>query len=306
MKRTDTYFISNGARCAAWIWEPDGPGPHAAVLLCHGFGAIKEARLDAYGDRFAQAGFAVLAFDYRHFGGSEGEPRHFGSVRRQLEDIAAALAHLRAQPEVDPDRVGLWGTSFGGAHVLVTASRDPRAAAVIAQCPFMDGLDNLAKTEPTYGLLLPPLALYDVLRRAVGAQPFYLPIVGPPGSLAAMHGPDDEPGYLALMPKAPVPWENRINAAMVLRAGFYRPVTRAAKVRCPVLFCVCDGDTVVRPESSYEAARRAPRAEVRHYPCGHFGIYVGELFERAVGDQIDFFTTHLAKPLEVRAVRAAG
>jgi len=126
MKRTDTYFISSGARCAAWFWEPEGAGPCPAVLLCHGFGAIKEARLDAYGDRFAQAGFAVLAIDYRHFGGSEGEPRHFGSVRRQLEDIAAALAHLRAQPQVDPNRVALWGTSFGGGHVLVTAAHAPQ------------------------------------------------------------------------------------------------------------------------------------------------------------------------------------
>jgi len=293
MKRTDTYFISSGARCAAWFWEPEGAGPRPAVLLCHGFGAIKEARLDAYGDRFAQAGFAVLAFDYRHFGGSEGQPRHFGSVKRQLEDIAAALAHLRAQPHVDPERVALWGTSFGGGHVLVTAARDPRVAAVIAQCPFMDGLDALATTEPTYSLILPPLALYDVLRRAFGAPPFYIPIVGPPGSLAAMHGPGDEPGYLALMPKVKVPWENKINAAMVLRAGFYRPVRHAAKVRCPILFCVCDGDTAVRPETSFEAARRAPRSEVCHYPCGHFGIYLGDLFEQAMRDQLAFLRAHL-------------
>ena len=296
MKRTDTYFISSGARCAAWFWEPEGAGPRPAVLLCHGFGAIKEARLDAYGDRFAQAGFAVLAIDYRHFGGSEGEPRHVGSVRRQLEDIAAALAHLRAQPQVDPERVALWGTSFGGGHVLVTAARDARVAAVIAQCPFMNGLDLLAHRSPTYVLMLPPLALYDVLRRAVGAQPFYLPIVGPPGSLAAMHGPDDEPGYLALMPKEPVPWENKINAAMVFRVGSYHPVSRASKVRCPVLFCVCDGDTVVRPETSFEAARRTPRSEVRHYPCGHFGIYLGEMFEQTVKDQIEFLRVHLLKP----------
>jgi len=296
MKRTDTTFISNGARCAAWFWEPEGAGRRPAVLLCHGFGAIKEARLDAYGDRFARAGLAVLAFDYRHFGGSEGEPRHFGSVRRQLEDIAAALAHLRAQPQVDPDRVALWGTSFGGGHVLVTAARDPRVAAVIAQCPFMDGLDTLATTEPTYSFILPPLALYDVLRRASGGSPFYVPIVGPPGSLAAMHGPDDEPGYLALMPKESVSWENKINAAMVFRAGFYRPVRHAGKVRCPILFCVCDGDTAVRPETSFEAARRAPRSEVRRYRCGHFGIYLGEMFEQAVKDQIEFLRVHLLKP----------
>ena len=305
MKRIDTTFISNGARCAAWIWEPDGPGPHAAVLLCHGFGAIKEARLDAYGDRFARAGLAVLAFDYRHFGGSEGEPRHLGSVKRQLEDIAAALEHLRARAEIDPERVALWGTSFGGGHVLVTAAGDPRVAAVIAQCPFMDGLDVLSHRSPTYGLLLPPLALYDVLRRAFGASPFYLPIVGPPGSLAAMHGPDDEEGYLALMPKEPVPWENRINAAMVFQAGFYRPVSHADRVRCPILFCVCDGDTVVRPETSSAAARRAPRSEVGHYACGHFGIYRGEMFEKAVADQIAFLGAHLLKSASVPASSAA-
>lgn len=292
MKRTDTYFLSQGARCVSWFWEPEGRGPHPAVLLCHGFGAIKEARLDAYGDRFAQAGFAVLAFDYRHFGGSEGEPRHLGSVKRQLQDIAAALAYLRAQPCVDPERIALWGTSFGGGHVITAAARDPHVAAVVAQCPFTDGFDVVRKSGPTYALLLAPLAVLDVLGRAIGGAPARVPIVGPPGSLAAMHGPGDEAGYKALLPPD-VPWTNEINAGFVWRAGFYRPVRRARRVACPFLLCVCDEDTVVRPETALEVARRAPRAEVRHYPCGHFGIYLEEMFEHASRDQVEFLTTHL-------------
>jgi pimeloyl-ACP methyl ester carboxylesterase len=292
MKRTDTHFISNGARCAAWFWEPDGPGPHACVLLCHGFGAIKEARLDAYGDCFARAGLAVLAFDYRHFGGSEGEPRHVATVEGQLEDIAAALSHLRSLPQIDPARIALWGSSFGGGHVLTTAARDPQVAAVVSQCPFLDGRDKLGE-EMGYGLRLVPRALLDLVRRGLGGSPVYVPIVGPAGSMAPMHGPGDEEGYLALLPPG-APWDNRINAGFVLSAGFYRPIESAPRVRCPVLFAICDGDTVVSPALPVRAAEIVPGGgRALHYPCGHFGIYLGELFEQASRDQVSFLTEHL-------------
>ena len=107
--------------------------------MAHGFSGVREQRLDAYAERFADAGLAVLLFDYRHFGASDGEPRQYLSIRCQLDDWRAAVAHARGLDGVDPDRVALWGTSFSGGHVIAIASEDARIAAVVSQAPFTFG-----------------------------------------------------------------------------------------------------------------------------------------------------------------------
>src|SRR4051795_2817325 len=121
--REDVTFDSGGLRCAAWVYRPEEGGERAAVVLGHGLGAVRARGLDGYGRRFAQAGFVAIAFDYRHFGDSEGEPRALIDIGRQLEDWAAAIAFARALEGVDATRVAVWGTSFGGGHAIATAAR---------------------------------------------------------------------------------------------------------------------------------------------------------------------------------------
>src|SRR2546430_8057025 len=133
MERRDVTFRSGDDTCAAWLYTPAGDGPHPIVVLAHGFGAVREARLWAYAERFAAAGMAALVFDYRHFGASAGTPRQLLDVPSQLEDWAAAVAYARSLDGVDPDRIALWGTSFSRGHVVATAADDGRAAAGLAQ-----------------------------------------------------------------------------------------------------------------------------------------------------------------------------
>jgi pimeloyl-ACP methyl ester carboxylesterase len=116
------------------------------VILAHGFGGTHAARLWAYAERFAAGGASALVFDYRHFGESAGEPRQLLSVRRQLEDWRAALAFGRSLAGVDPSRVALWGTSFGGGHVVRLAAGEPRVAAVISQAPLASGPNVFERT----------------------------------------------------------------------------------------------------------------------------------------------------------------
>lgn len=127
--RTDIHFRSEEQNCAAWLYLPDGAAPEhqvPIVVMGHGFTGVKEQRLDAFAERFVAAGYACcLVFDYRHFGGSEGMPRELVNVKRQLQDWRNAVAFARSLPEADADRVILWGTSFAGGHVLVTAAHDP-------------------------------------------------------------------------------------------------------------------------------------------------------------------------------------
>lgn len=300
MLREDVTIDSWGSRCAAWLYRPDPASVTAAdpravpcVVLAHGFAGVREARLDAFAERFASAGFAALVFDYRCFGASEGQPRQLLSIPAQLADWASAIAYARSLDGVDPERIALWGTSFSGGHVVMTAARDHRVAAVIAQAPFVDGLRQALSEPIPQALRLTTAALRDELRALRGAAPRLVPAVGPPGSLAAMTQPGSEAGYQRIVP-AGAPWTNAVAARVLLRLTAYRPLRHAAEVGCPLLVAVCDDDEVTPPQPALTLAERAPRGElVRYAGAGHFDIYLGETFERAVADQIAFFTEHL-------------
>jgi uncharacterized protein len=299
MEREEVIFDSHGSSCAAWLYRPEAGARVSCVVLAHGFAGTREVRLDAYAERFAQAGMAALVFDYRNFGASGGQPRQLLDIGLQLEDWKSAVAFARSLEGIDPERVALWGTSFSGGHVIQTAAEDPRVAAVIAQCPFVDGVATLRAAGVANALRLAQAGLRDELARRMGRRPHMIAVVGPPGSVAAMTSPDAEPGYLGIVP-AGASWRNEVAARIALRIGLYRPGRLAGSVRAGLMMCVCDDDAVTPVAPALEAARAHPRAEVRHYPGGHFDIYAGESFEIAVADQAQFLSRSLLPaPVEV-------
>jgi dienelactone hydrolase len=283
--RSDVTFESAGERCAAWLYRPQEAT--ACVILAHGWTGVREQRLDAFAERFAAAGLAALVFDYRHFGASEGQPRSLLDIGRQLADWRAAVTYARSLEGIDAERVALWGSSFSGGHVIETAARDPRIAAVVAQVPFIDGLANLMRLGRVHSLRLTLEGIKDQVGALMGRPPHMLASVGPPGATAVMTSPDAEPGFLALSPPD-LSWPNEAAARIALRVAAYRPIRSAERVRCPILFAVADEDAVTPPDLAEKAAMRAPRSEIRHYPGGHFDPYVGELFERVVADETEF------------------
>jgi dienelactone hydrolase len=291
-ERADVTFASGGQRCAAWLYRP--ADATACVVLAHGWTGVREQRLDAYAERFADAGLAALVFDYRHFGASEGEPRSLLDIGRQLEDWRAAIAYARAIEGISWERVALWGSSFSGGHVIETAAADPLIAAVVAQVPFVDGLANLPRLGVVHGLRMTAAGLRDQLGALAGRPPYMLASVGPPGSAAVMNSPDAEPGFRALNPPG-LRWPNEAAARIALHVGAYRPIRKAASVRCPILFALAEDDVVTPPDLALKAAALAPRSEVRQYPGGHFDPYVGELFEQVVADQLEFLQRQLGR-----------
>jgi fermentation-respiration switch protein FrsA (DUF1100 family) len=293
VNRSEVEFPSDGVSCAAWLFRPDADGSLPLVVMAHGFSGTRELRLDAYAERFAaEAGVAALVFDYRHFGASAGEPRQLLEIRKQHQDYEAAIAYARGLGWVDPARVALFGTSFSGGHVLAVGARDSRIAAIISQCPFTDGLATLPALGVVNGLKATAAGLRDQLGAVLGRPPHYMPAVGDPGTFAAMTTPDSKPGFEALLP-AETRWENRVAARIVLRLATYRPGRAAAQIGCPVLASVCDKDALAPAERTVKLISRAPRAEIKRYPVGHFDIYVGDAWERAVADQTDFLRRHL-------------
>jgi len=291
--RMSLSFPSGDADCAAWGFRPGAKRP-PVVIMGHGLGATREMGLAAYAERFARSGIAALAFTYRHFGDSGGEPRQLLDIDRQLEDWAAALRYARSLPDVDSSRIAIWGSSFGGGHVIEVAARDGGVAAVISQCPFTDGRASVLAANRMSLLRSTVPAVRDELARLARTKPVLVPLIGPPGSTALMATPDAEPGYRALIPPT-FDFTNGIAARFLLRVGRYRPGRAAARVSCPILFCICERDSLAPAAPALRYAQKAPRAEIKRYPIGHFDIYTGQAFELAVADQIDFLDRHLVR-----------
>ncbi len=298
--RADVFFDSQGERCAAWLYTPDGTAaPYGCVVLAHGFTMVREARLDAYAERFAAAGFAAVVFDYRHFGASGGEPRQLLDISRQLADWRAAIAFVRSRDDLDSARIALWGTSFSGAHVVALAAVDHEIAAVVSQVPYA-GLERRGG-PPRVGFLARMLAaaIRDELRGRLGRAPHYIPVAAEPGEFAAFNTAGGIDEMKAIIP-ADSSWENRFTPRLMLRAPRYRPFDDAASVHCPLLVCVCEDDAITPPGPAVAGAGRAPAGELRRYPIGHFDIYLGGWFERAVADQTEFLLAILGdrRPLD--------
>nr|WP_296770884.1 alpha/beta fold hydrolase [Rhodococcus sp. (in: high G+C Gram-positive bacteria)] len=295
ISKHDIGFPSAGGECCASLFLPEGTGRPPIVVLGHGIGGSHEDGLEPFARRFAEAGIAALAFTYRHFGGSSGPPRQLLDIESQLTDWAAAVSYVRSLPAVDTDRVALWGTSFGGGHVIEVAARDEKITAVVSQNPFTDGLAAVRAANPKSLARSAIPAMRDEIARLRKTNPVEIAIVGPPGSTAVMTSPDSDDGYRALIP-AGHPFHNGIAARFMNRVPLYRPGRSAKKVSAPILFCICDQDAVAPARAAARWAATAPRGEIRRYPVGHFDIYRGQAFEQAVRDQTAFLARHLRVP----------
>ena len=294
MQREDVWFNSGSDRISAWLYRPASEGDAPLLVMAHGLGAVRTMRLDAYAERFCEAGYACLVFDYRNFGDSEGAPRQLLDIRMQLQDWTAAVAYARTLPGIDPNRIGLWGTSFGGGHVIATAARLPGLAAVVSQCPFTDSIASLGAMSPLISARITALAVRDLIGARLGRPPVMVQTAGRPGEVALMHAPDAYPGFLGLVPDG-VELRNEVAARIGLKLLPYRPGRLAAKVPCPILFCICETDTVAPSDPTRRYAATAPRGEIKLYPEGHFEIYVGDAFERVLADQLEFLQRNLLK-----------
>lgn len=292
LTREDVVFDSAGERCAAWLYRPAGSGQLPCVVMAHGWCGVREAGLEAYAEHFAAAGLAVLLFDYRNFGASTGEPRQLIGVRRQLDDWRRATAYARGLDGIDADRMAVWGTSFSGAHAITLAAEDDRIAAAVSQCPATDMRYALMRVPPRNAIRMTGAAIADLVGSKLGRPARYMPAVAPPGEFAAMTAAEADPGYHAIVPEGST-WRNEFAPRVALGVGFYRAVTKAKDVGCPLFVAVCDRDETTFPKPAEKAAALAPRGEAKHYDCGHFDIYLGDFFEATLADQSEFLTRHL-------------
>ena len=289
--RHDVSFASGEDTCAAWLYMPAGVISPPVVILGHGLGATREMRLDAFAERFAQAGIAALAFTYRHFGDSGGQPRQLLSIKRQLADWDAAIAWVKNRRDIEGTRIAVWGVPLAVAtpsplpHATPSSKRRWPSALhrrVSLRTRTWPGCIPQGVTHCCKGFRFycrPPRA-------------HMIPLAGPPGSVALMNASDAVPGYEALLP-ADTTFRNEVAARVAPTLMAYRPGRAAKKINFPILFCVSNTDTVTPPTQTLRYARTAPRGEITRYDAGHFDFYIGEAFEALVRDQVEFLTHHL-------------
>src|ERR1700704_5335525 len=143
---TDIEFDADGATLRGWLYRPRSNGSDApVVVMAHGYNCLKEFYLDKYAASIANAGHVVLAYDNRNFGDSDGEPRQELDPWQQLRDYRHAITFLQTQSFVDPARIGIWGTSYSGGHVLVVAAIDKRVKCVVSQVPTISGFRGMLR-----------------------------------------------------------------------------------------------------------------------------------------------------------------
>ncbi|MEV5710909.1 alpha/beta hydrolase [Actinoallomurus sp. NPDC052274] len=293
-KREKVRFISGGTECVAWHY----PGRNGACVIMAAGGAVtKEPGTDPFAGPFHEAGFSVLAFDYRRLGESGGRPRQVLRMGEQLADWRAAIRFAATLPEVVPDRIAIWGFSLSGGHIFRAAAGEPRVAAAIAQMPLADGLDATPKAgrhqRPPAMLRFTGRSLLDAVGGLFGRPPLLVPLAGEPGTIAMLTTPDGQDGDRALNPGNRHPdWPQVIAARSALRITLYRPGRHASRVRCPLLVVVCEQDQTAPPGPAIRAARRAPRGELVRLPGGHYAPFL-DAHEQAVDAELSFLRRHL-------------
>jgi uncharacterized protein len=287
----------SGADLEAWLYLPEGDGPHPAVVMAHGIGAIKAGGLAPFAERFCREGFAAVAFDYRQWGGSAGQPREELSFPGQREDYGTVIGWAAAQPCIDAHRVFAWGTSFAGMYIVELAASDARLAGAIAQSPLVDGLAAAQMVPPARSLRLMARAVQDRLGSFLGRAPLYLPGAGAPGELAVGSTPDALFGQELMTPKDSTPWHNRVAARSLLSFSWRRPVRRAASIRCPLLLIVAEHDTMAPTSPAIRVAETAPRGELYRSRGGHYDVYQGgESFDDVLRIELEFLHRHAKTP----------
>jgi uncharacterized protein len=292
-QRERVRFGSGDTYCAAWHYPGDNG---ACVIMAGGFGVTKEPATDLFAAHFHEAGFSVLAFDYRHLGESGGAPRHVVRIREQLADWQAAVDFAPTLRGVEPDRIAIWGFSSSGGHIFRAAARTPGLAAAIAQTPNADGQaaarNATRHQKPVAMLRFLGRGVLDLLGGALGRPPRLVPLAGEPGTVALLTTPDSLEGAIALKPERYPGWQQTVAAGSALRLAWYRPGRVAAHVTVPLLVVVCNQDRSALAEPAARAAQRAPRGELVRMDGGHYEPFLGG-HELAVAAELAFLDRHV-------------
>lgn len=285
------FLKSSGETLGADFYRPAKTRKPAVIIMAHGFAGERKFSLPDTAAAFAEAGYAVVLFDYRGFGGSTGKPRELVSAPNHVADWKAVLGQVKKRKDIDSSRIVLWGMSLSGGHVITTAAREKGVAAIIALVPHVDGFAS-AMMYPKH--LLPRatlLALQDLAGSRIGRDPVRIPVVAEQG-VRCLTGDDCYEGYMQMVPKGSS-WVGLVPARIMLTVNQYRPTKEAARVQCPVLMFAAQKDSLIPLSATRKAAAKIRQVEYLEWPIGHFELLQGHWFEQGIRAQLAFLKKHL-------------
>jgi hypothetical protein len=288
-------------RCSGWIYVPDGlaVGQKApAIILAHGFAGEKESILPDYAEQFVRAGFVALVFDYRYFGDSEGEPRHQLFPLEQIEDIRNAITWISDQPEVDSQRIGLWGISFGGGIVIYTATWDRRVKTVVAQVPAAISKESRVKLDPERWKRMGDLLLQDRIERYKNGAVNYLKVVSSEGEPCVFPGKEFYDEYMDLLvryPKSNPTWRNGVSLESLEKVREFDAVGMIHYMAPTALLIIAaEKDSAIPVAAIRETYKRAgePKA-LSVLPIKHFEINAEPWLTKSAAEAINWYNKYL-------------
>ncbi|RWR02433.1 hypothetical protein ED28_08610 [[Pantoea] beijingensis] len=285
---TMTHQLPQGI--ALTLHQPDHQTAALPVIvLCHGFCGIQDILLPAFARHFTGAGFCTVTFDYRGFGASEGERGRLVPAM-QIEDILTVVDWVKARPEVDKKRIGLWGTSFGGCHVFGAAAKSADIKCIVSQLAFADGEEIVTgkmSDEEKSGFLL-TLDKMAAKQQTTGKEMFV--------SVTRVLSDEESKAFFEENRVRYPAMDSKIPFLTVRETLQYKPAENARQVSCPTLVVVA-GDDKVNPPEQGVALFDAVKANDKHLHiekgAHHYEMYSGEHFERVVKIQTEWFTRHL-------------
>lgn len=277
-----TFFSGPGLRLSARLYRPDPAiDRNTGIVFCHGFGGVKDGTPVGLSGLLAQHGYSVLTFDYRGFGGSEGRRFHLVPAE-QVEDAVNAIEFLAQLPGLDPNRLGIYGTSFGGGIAIMAANRSERLRAAFITVPVISGDQWLRSVNRFHEYLaMKARALEAIARKTVTGEMEMVDrfdIVPPDPHSRARH-----------VARQPFTLETFYHLAT------HEPIAEAHRVRIPVGVIGMRCDILVPPEQTTSLFERLPGPKQLHMfdEGNHHSVY-GELLPPVAGRAIAWFDRHLA------------
>ena len=270
--RGDVEFDADGTTLRGWLYTPDkGTPPFPAVVMAHGFSALKEMGLDQYAEVFAAVGLSALVYDNRNLGASDGNPRFEIDPTAQMRDYRHAITYAQSRSEIDPDRIGVWGTSYTGGLVLIVAAVDRRVKCVVSQVPFISGYETMVRVMP--------LEAWQQFLDTVQKERLAIAAGNPPSLVAVCNNdaskPTDTPGrrtysyFHSYTTQKRLDWENKVTVRSLDLRLEYEAMPYVGRVSpTPLLMIVADRDTIAPTDIALRAFEQAIEPKKNSPPTG--------------------------------------
>lgn len=245
VKENIAFQVSDGIQLRGWFYHTQNKKNPPAIIMTHGFSALKEHGLKSFAEKFATKGFSVLVYDNRNFGESEGEPRFEVDPEWQVRDMSDAITFLIKSKKIDPTNIGLWGTSFSAGNVIVAAASDKRVSTIVLQTPFLEGHHvNLKLKQPTLWKALLKKYEMDFCARKKGSPPAMIAVVTKEPEKSAVLKQACAYEFFTKVPT----WQNQVTLHSIENSGNYRPIDFIKDIRIPTLFIIAREDSICSKE----------------------------------------------------------